>query len=139
MSLHKQKGRPKLNREKKDQGTEALQQKRRALFTEGALAEMPLTGSLLGLFYGLKVIPKSHYEAGRHFAKLAYQYEACLGYSFRARRSGLLLERGNPYEAVPEEKERKRIRAWRGIPEALLKKRGDLRQGLKCLKKYFKM
>ncbi len=26
-----------------------------------------------------------------------------------------------------------------GIPEALLKKRGDLRQGLKCLKKYFKM
>ena len=37
MSLHKQKGRPKLNREKKDQGTEALQQKRRALFTEGAL------------------------------------------------------------------------------------------------------
>ena len=62
MTRHKQKGRPKLTRDRYDKGTEALQQKRKALFKEGKLAEMPLTSSLLGLFYALKVIPKSPIE-----------------------------------------------------------------------------
>ena len=168
MGKQAQKGRPRLNQDKIDKGTEALQQKRRALCTRGSPEDLPLTGSLLGVFYAMKVIPKSHYEAGTHFARLAYQYEGCLGHSFRARRSGLLLERGARGEELPENIEKKRIQVWRdalevlkragarpysmvmatvfyegdlytqGVPWSLMKNWKDLRCGLNSLESYFK-
>ena len=50
MASHQRRGRPKLNREALDKGTEALQQKRRALFKKGCHKEMCLTASLLGIY-----------------------------------------------------------------------------------------
>lgn len=168
MTRYRRKGRPKLNYSRYDKGTDALQQKRKALFKKGKLAEMFLTSSLLGLFYAHKIIHKAHLEVGWHFAELGYKHEACLGYSFRARKSGLLVERVKTCQCISEEKERKRIKAWRGalqalknggirpysmvmttvfyendlytqgIPKELLKRGDDLCQGLSCLEKYFK-
>jgi hypothetical protein len=148
-------------------GTEALQQKRRALFKKGNPKEMPLTGSLLGIFYAKALIPEPLYEAGRTFAKIAYRYEFCLGQSFRARRSSLILERRGYSDFLPDDTDRKRIKAWRqalkaleqaglrpyktvmdvvfydadlytsGLPFFLVERTGDLRLGLECLEAHF--
>ncbi|MDZ4323275.1 MAG: hypothetical protein U1A05_04230, partial [Alphaproteobacteria bacterium] len=148
-------------------GTEALQQKRRALFKKGSPKEMPLTGSLLGLFYAKALIPERLYEAGRTFAKIAYRYELCLGHSFRARRSSLILERRGYSDLSSYDTDRKRIKVWRqalealkqagqrpygavmdvvfyeqdlyisGLPFLLMERAGDLRIGLECLEAHF--
>lgn len=168
MALHQRRGRPYLNREVTDKGTEALQQKRRALFKEGRPKEMPLTASLLGIFYVKALISEPLYEAGRTFAKIAYRYEFCLGQSFRSHRSSLLLERGGYSDFFSEKKERKRIKAWRqalealkkagqrpygavmdvvfyeqdlytsSLPSHLMQRAGDLRLGLASLEGHFK-
>ncbi|MBX9621691.1 MAG: hypothetical protein K2X28_06680 [Alphaproteobacteria bacterium] len=168
MTSYQRRGRPNLNREVIDKGTEALQQKRRTLFKKGNPKEMPLTGSLLGIFYAKGLISEPLYEAGRSFSEIAYLYEGCLGQPFRSRRSSLLLERAGYSEFFSERKERKRIKAWRqalealkqagprpyrtvmhvvfyeadlytsGLPFFLLGRAGDLRLGLACLEAYFK-
>jgi hypothetical protein len=167
MASYQTRGRPKLNQEAIDKGTEALQKKRRALFKKGSPQEMPLTGSLLGMFYAKALIPEALYEAGRTFQKIAYGYECCLGHSFRARRSSLVLERRGYSDFFSERKERKRIQAWRqaldalrqagkrpygavmdvvfyeqdlyvsGLPFFLIERVGDLRIGLSCLEAHF--
>ncbi|MDI9638538.1 hypothetical protein QPK87_30490 [Kamptonema cortianum] len=167
MPSYQRRGRPKLNREFIDKGTEALQQKRRALFKKGRPQEMPLTASLLGIFYAKGLITEPLYEAGRSFAEVAYLYEGCLGQPFRSRRSSLLLERAGYSEFFSERKERKRIKAWRhalevlkqagpspyrtvmdvvfyeadlytsGLPFSLMKRVGDLHLGLECLEAHF--
>lgn len=167
MASHQGRGRPQLNREVRDKGTEALQQKRRALFKNGRSKEMTLTSSLLGIFYAEALISEPLYEAGCTFAKVAYHYEFCLGQSFRSRRSSLLLERRGYSDFFSEKKERKRIKAWRqalevlkqsgqrpyktvmdvvfyeqdlysfGLPFDLMKRAGDLRLGLASLEGHF--
>lgn len=167
MASHQRRGRPKLNREFIDKGTEALQQKRRALFKNGRPQEMLFTASLLGIFYAKGLISEPLYEAGRSFAEFAYLYEGCLGQPFRSRRSSLLLERAGHSEFFSERKERKRIKAWRhalealkqagprpyrtvmnvvfydtdlytsGLPFSLMKTAGDLRLGLEGLDAHF--
>lgn len=167
MPSYQRRGRPKLNREFVDKGTEALQQKRWALFKNGCHKEMCLTASLLGIFYAKGLITEPLYEAGCSFAKIAYLYEGCLGQSFRSRRSSLLLERAGYSEFFSERKERKRIKSWRqaiealkqagprpyktvmdvvfydadlytsGLPFSLMERAGDLRLGLECLDAHF--
>jgi hypothetical protein len=167
MALHQRRGRPKINREAIDKGTEALQQKRRALFKNGSPKEMPLTGSLLGIFYAKALIPEPLYEAGRTFAKIAYYYELCLGQPFRARRSSLILEHAGYSDFFSDDTDKKRIKAWRqalealkqagqrpyrtvmdvvfyeqdlyssGLPLHLMERAGDLRMGLECLEAHF--
>lgn len=124
MASYQRRGRPQLNQETTDKGTEALQQKRRALFKKGRPKEMPFTSSLLGIFYVKALISEPLYEAGCTFAKIAYHYEFCLEQSFRSRRSSLLLERSGYSDFFSEKKERKRIKAWRQALEALKKAGG---------------
>ncbi|MBL8677414.1 MAG: hypothetical protein JNJ47_08400 [Alphaproteobacteria bacterium] len=119
MVSHQRRGRPKLNREFIDKGTEALQQKRRALFKDGRPQEMPLTASLLGIFYAKGLISEPLYEVGRTFEKIAYSYEFCLGATFRARRSSLILERCGYSGFFCDDKDKKRIKVWRKALEAL--------------------
>lgn len=167
MASYQKRGRPKLNREAIDKGTEALQQKRHALFKNGRPKEMPLTASLLGIFYGKALISEPLYEAGRTFEKIGYCYKFCLGHSFRARRSSLILERRGYSGFFSDDKDRKRIKAWRhalevlkqagprpyrtvmdvvfydadlytsGLPLYLMERAGDLRLGLECLDAHF--
>lgn len=168
MASYQKRGRPKLNREFIDKGTEALQQKRRALFKNGRPKEMSLTASLLGIFYAKALISEPLYETGRTFEKIAYRYEFCLGQPFRSRRSSLLLERAGYSDFFSDDKDRKRIKAWRqalealkqagqrpyrtvmdvvfydadlytsGLPFSLMERAGDLRLGLECLEWHFK-
>lgn len=167
MASHQRRGRPKLNREFIDMGTEALQQKRRALFKKGSPKEMPLTASLLGIFYAKGLISEPLYVAGRTFEKIAYRYEFCLGETFRVRRSSLILERSGYSDFFYDDKDRKRIKAWRqaletlkqagqrpyktvmdvvfydadlytsGPPFFLLERAEDLCLGLECLEAHF--
>ena len=168
MTLHQRRGRPKLNHEVIDKGTEAFQQKRRALFKDGRPKEMSLTASLLGIFYAKALITEPLYEAGCTFEKIAYRYELCLGETFRSRRSSLILERCGYSGFFCDDKDRKRIKAWRqalealkqagphpyrtvmdvvfydvdlytsGLPLFLLERAGDLCLGLECLEEHFK-
>lgn len=167
MASHQRRGRPKLNREIIDKGTEALQQKRRVLFKNGSPKEMPLTASLLGVFYAKALISEHLYEAGLTLEKISHHYEFCLGETFRARRSSLILERCGYSDFFCEDKDRKWIKAWRqalealkqagprsyrivmdvvfydadlytsGLPFSLMRRAGDLRLGLECLDAHF--
>lgn len=167
MASHQRRGRPKLHREALDKGTEALQQKRRALFKNGCPKEMCLTASLLGVFYAKALISEPFYEAGLTLEKISHHYEFCLAETFRARRSSLILERCGYSDFFSDDKDRKWIKAWRqalealkqagprsyrtvmdvvfydadlyisGLPFFLMERVGDLRMGLECLEVHF--
>lgn len=121
----KKRGRPPHNRPVIDQGTKELQQKRALLLERSEEAPPALVESLLGIFYGRRLISKPLYEAGVCFGELGYRYEPCLGQNFRQYSSTLIYRGIEGYGDSPslwsDECHEKRTMAWRKALLALKK------------------
>jgi hypothetical protein len=116
-------GRPRQNRERKDKGTEELQQKRKRLLKGGLVEDPSFAESVLGVLYAHDVISKPLYEVGRFFGELGYRYVACLGHTFRARASVITLNRGGTLgggqSALSDWLDEKQTKAWLRALKAL--------------------
>src|SRR5690349_15414209 len=93
MIIRKQKRMPHNLRDKHDRGTPEIQKKRALILERNDTENTFLAESLLGIFYGRRLISQPLYEAGHFFGELRYRYTFCLERKFRHYSSSLCYER----------------------------------------------
>lgn len=110
----RRRGRPRLDRQKIDKGTEQLQQKKLRVVEKGQ--DIRFSESLLGLLYSQEVITRDQYDAGQTLNEIGYRYEPCLGYVLRQHAS-LLAPKSQG--GLSDQQDEKRTKEWRDVLQVL--------------------